>query len=278
MSDIYSIKPAPPHHVSSKSPFDRSTATGGTHTGELNIEGMEWFTKDWSDYEEHSGGGRPSLLRRLIIGPEDLPVTEVPDELLDKEAGVAGNLMGAIWKFGYKQVMTGITGEKLSEELMRSLLVIPGTRIYHGVKFPDSKWADVDHIIVNGNKIVIVDTKHWKAGDYWWTDEKTIQRHPSAMNIKNNMSHVLEHYSKTFPKCEVKARLLIHSTSERPLVFRNTYRGGLLNKTRKVSTPMVTPQEFFTEIGGWLAEEANGWVNEKVLTHLKQDLKAAPVG
>ncbi|MBC9705957.1 MAG: hypothetical protein H9W81_13495 [Enterococcus sp.] len=44
------------------------------------------------------------------------------------------------------------------------------------------------------------------------------------------------------------------------------------------SVPLTTAQEFFDEIGTWLADGADGSLNENILKTIKSELKAAPAG
>ncbi|MBC9705956.1 MAG: NERD domain-containing protein [Enterococcus sp.] len=229
MEKLYAINPAPKHHNWSKSPFDPATATGGSHTGSLDIEGMEWFTKDWSGISEHFRVAKPlSFFKRLFGAKPSYEKTPLRGSFTDKEFGAAGNLHGAMWKFGYHAVIVGEAGEHLSEQLLRSLLVIPGTRIFHGVKFPGSKTADIDHVIVNGDKIVLVDSKNWKGGDYWWSDSKTVERYAGGRTDKFTM-HLpvaLDHYKNKFKGHQTRGIVLVHASNEKRQVFRNNYPVG----------------------------------------------------
>lgn len=278
MGNIYSPKPAPANHRSSNSPFDCSTATGGTHTGALNIRQMKWHRKKWTKTAEYAGEKRKkvSFLSRLFGNSSVPQPAPVPSHLVPRELGTAGNLHGAIWKFGYGSVVAGEEGEKITQQMLQNLLVIPGTRIFHGMKFPGSNTADVDHIVVNGNKMVIIDTKNWKSGDYWWEDANTVRRYSQGKttDFTNHMPHVLEHYSTLFKGCEIRSRILVHCPSDKRQLFRNTYFVGRYRRFAPV--PLVTPREFFQEIGDWFAADADGWINEDVLNQLLADLKTTP--
>lgn len=276
MEKLYRTKPAPKSSWS-KSPFDSTTATGGSHTGELNLEEMDWFTKDWSPMAEYLGEAqKPSFLKRLFGAKTTYVRNPIPPTYKDKEFGSAGNLHGAMWKFGYHAVMVGEAGEKLSEEMLTSLLVIPGTRIFHGVKFPGSEKADIDHVIVNGDKVVFVDTKNWKSGDYWWENPSTVRRYSGGkiMDFEIRMPFVLEHYARVFKGYQTRGVLLVHKTNDKRQLFRNTYPAG--RGYKNTPTPLTTAREFFEEIGEWLADGADGRINEEILNKIMADLKPAP--
>lgn len=85
--------------------------------------------------------------------------------------GEAGKLDDMRGKFGDYNVDRGIAGEKYTEKLLQELYRIPSVRLFHGLKFPGSEKADVDHAILAGNTVIFIDSKQWSAGTYSFANE-----------------------------------------------------------------------------------------------------------
>lgn len=61
------------------------------------------------------------------------------------------------------QLEAGIKGEqRVADELERIAANYPNTYIFHSVKLPGHV-GDMDHIVVQGNRVLLVDSKNWKA-------------------------------------------------------------------------------------------------------------------
>ncbi len=53
-------------------------------------------------------------------------------------------------------------GEHLTAELLsRYLTRLPGVRIFHGLSWPDSVFADIDHAVLCGRRLVLIESKVW---------------------------------------------------------------------------------------------------------------------
>lgn len=188
--------------------------------------------------------------------------------------GQAGQLDDAIDKFGEQAVALGAAGENFTAELMENLLAIPGTRIFHGLEFPGSANADVDHAIINGDKIVFVDSKLWKAGDYSWSWDGVINQKSGGVNTKinTNFHHAVLGYSKNLPEAQIRSRILIHSASGRAVNIDNRGAGNHANGKEPV-TEMITAQQFFEETGDWFSESTPGRINKPLVSALYSKLK-----
>lgn len=82
--------------------------------------------------------------------------------------GAPGGVGGAVDKFGSQAVNAGVAGERSTAALLDLLLRIPGVTIYHGLKFPGSDTADVDHAVVHGRRVFLIDSKQYRSGEYRW--------------------------------------------------------------------------------------------------------------
>jgi hypothetical protein len=92
----------------------------------------------------------------------------IPAGLLDTRIhGVPGaGLVDTLNRFGENNVSLGLLGEQITATLLTELLEIPAVHIVHGLKFPGSKGADIDHAVVAGNRIALIDSKLWSSGSY----------------------------------------------------------------------------------------------------------------
>lgn len=251
MGDIYSIKPAP-KNASPKSSLDIKKATGGTYTGALDLSSMDWFTANWPLYQ----------------GTADAEKTASVEKLLTPQGGD--------YEDPYADSHPGIKGKRLSADLLESLLVIPGTRIFHGLRFPGAAngLVEINHIVVNANKVVIVDSKYWKGGDYLWSNDAEVLRYSSGKEdtFPIRTKEALTHYADLFKTAEVRAYSLVHSPAGQHQVFRNLYESES-GETLRATTPLVTPKEFFEDVGTWLNDGADGRSYEAIFTQLTKDLK-----
>lgn len=204
------------------------------------------------------------------------PLVKIPDQVIlhTKVWGTAGDLSGATDKFGARNVALGQAGELFTAELMEQLLRIPGTRIFHGLQFPGSNNADVDHAIVNGNKIVFVDSKLWKAGDYSWNPDGTIVRRngSSSTEIQSNFHTAIMGYYQRLPHLQMRSNILIHPASGKPMTIDN---GKKLTgkKTKAPVTLMVTAQQFLEDTGAWFSEGTPGVIDKDLIHYLCSKLK-----
>jgi len=86
------------------------------------------------------------------------------NEVLDASARVFG-IPGASLAFanlGKEQLEAGIKGEKRVAEALEAIVAeLPDTYVFHSVKIP-GRLGDIDHLVVRGNTVVLVDSKNWK--------------------------------------------------------------------------------------------------------------------
>jgi hypothetical protein len=65
-----------------------------------------------------------------------------------------------------QQAAAGIAGEQASARLLETILAIPGCKLLHGLAWPGHPNADVDHALVCGRTVALIDSKLWKPGIY----------------------------------------------------------------------------------------------------------------
>lgn len=187
--------------------------------------------------------------------------------------GNVGDLSDATDIFGARNVALGQAGEQFTAELMEQLLRIPGTRIFHGLQYPGSLNADVDHAIVNGDKIVFVDSKLWKAGNYSWLWDGVILRKNGEEETKIDTSfhHAIETFHRKMAGVQIRSNILIHSASGKPVNIDNS--NSEKSHGDGPETRMVTAQQFLAETGEWFSEGKPGYLNKFALKYLHSNLK-----
>lgn len=200
-----------------------------------------------------------------------VPVKEIKNT---RVWGIPGQLDDAVEKFGEQNVALGAAGEKFTAEMMEQLLKIPGTRIFHGLKFPGSDVADVDHAIVNGDKIVFIDSKMWAGGDYRWNRAGLIIRENSGdiTRIDTNFHYAVESYAKMIPEAQIRGRILIHSAYGKAISVDNTE--AMRSRNGKTpETELAQAQTLFEEIGQWFTEGKPGYINKSIMRMLYKNMK-----
>jgi hypothetical protein len=71
-------------------------------------------------------------------------------------------------KFGAQRSELGNKGEQLtSAQLDAVIRSRPQAAVFHRIKLPKRRGVDVDHVIVAGTTVVVIDSKLWKGGTYW---------------------------------------------------------------------------------------------------------------
>lgn len=93
--------------------------------------------------------------------PEITPQPDVP--LYEQRVfGTPGASLLNAHNLDWEARQAGIDGEaRVAAELERLAAFYPNTYIFHSVKLP-GKLGDIDHLVVQGNKMLLVDSKNWK--------------------------------------------------------------------------------------------------------------------
>lgn len=148
--------------------------------------------------------------------------------------------------FGRPGVERDEAGERLSAQLMsRYLTRLPGARIFHGLAWPDSVFADVDHAVLCGRRLVLVESKMWLPGHYSTDEDGALWRDDHRfLGGATRLSESLAAYQEMLPEVEVRGALIVYPS-----------RAGVITVDEDVSVPVMTPDQFVLRIGAWLAAE-----------------------
>lgn len=184
--------------------------------------------------------------------------------------GVPGDLSDAIDKFGEDNVEKGSLGEKKMALLLEELLSIPGTRIFHGLKFPGSNTADVDHAVINGNKIAFIDSKMWTGGNFSWGAYDVIvqQKGRWRTDRSSNFSAAVGKLNQLAPeKTEVIGYICIYSNDNTLVNVNNEGHETAL-------VHLATPEMTIREIGNWFLDTKDlGTIDRNLMNFLLYQMK-----
>jgi xanthosine utilization system XapX-like protein len=174
-------------------------------------------------------------------------------------------------QYGVHQVYgrPGIGSEHRAEQLTAEVLTryltrLPGARIFHGLAEPGSVFADVDHAVLCGRRLVLIESKMWLPGHYDVDEAGELWRndHPFRGGAAR-LGKQLRIFQQLWPELEIRGVLLIYPT--RPGEITTDYQGAGI-------APMV-PADFVREVGGWLATDP-GTVDRKAFTAVLAQLVA----
>ena len=113
--------------------------------------------------------------------------------------------------FSEHNVQAGIAGEQATAEALNCLLKTPGMYVYHGLKFALDSDADIDHAVVYGDRVALIDSKLWPTDLYEWVNPSMI-RQGDGRQRSVHMDKALANY-KTYTgdtKATLKAWVCIH--------------------------------------------------------------------
>lgn len=182
-------------------------------------------------------------------------------------AGTPGDLGDALSKFTTLNVAKGIVGEKLTYGLLGWLSQTPGVRVFNGMRFPGSANGDVDHIVVCGKKLALIDSKLWMPARYAWQPNGSILRTAGTIskNMDNHMPNAVAAYQQLFPGFQVAGWVLIHPNGDpADLAVDNTYA---------TSVRLADAQTTMAETYRWLTSDHTGEVDRRDLARLYQWMK-----
>jgi hypothetical protein len=149
--------------------------------------------------------------------------------------------------------------ERLTADLLaRYLTRIPGVRICHGLAAEEgSVFADLDHAVLCGHRLVLIESKLWLPGHY--EVDKTGEVLRNGHLFRGGAVHLAERlatYRALLPDIEVRGALLIYPSRAGEI----TVGDGNAH----------TPERFVVEIGEWLATQASTVDREALRTLLRQ--------
>ncbi|HVV13889.1 J domain-containing protein [Amycolatopsis sp.] len=155
---------------------------------------------------------------------------------------------GKVTVFGRPGADADQWGERLTAELLaRYLTRLPNVRVFHGLSLPGSVFADVDHAVLAGKRLVLVESKTWLPGHYGADDDGTLWRDDRL--FRGGATRLIEAigaYRELLPGVEVRGALVIYPSRAGEITTEADF---------EVPAPPMTPEQFVRDIGAWLAAE-----------------------
>lgn len=137
--------------------------------------------------------------------------------------------------------------QQLSADVLEQYLTrLPGVRIFHGLAWPGSVFSDVDHAVLCGDRLVLVESKTWLPGHYERDSEGVLWRNGHRFRGgTSRLADAVASFAELVPDVEVRGAVLVYPN--RAGAITTGYPGDL------AESPM-TPEEFVRDVGRWLAE------------------------
>jgi hypothetical protein len=156
-------------------------------------------------------------------------------------------------EFGARQVFgkpgddTDQVAERLTAALLTTYLTrMPGVRVFHGLAWPGSVFADVDHAVLCGRRLVLIESKTWLPGHYttddtgFWRDNRPFRGGGSLLPDGVNA------FQELLPDVDVRGVLIVYPSRDGEITT---------DEPADADIPPMTPEQFVHEIGAWLAVE-----------------------
>ncbi|SDZ39210.1 Nuclease-related domain-containing protein [Amycolatopsis xylanica] len=148
---------------------------------------------------------------------------------------------GHATEFGKVGVDADQIGERRTAELLRRYFTqLPEVRIFHSLALPGSVFADIDHAVLVGKRLVLVQSKSWPPGHYEMDEESLYRNGNRFRGGSSSLPEAIAEYKRLLPGVEVTGALLIYPN-----------RAGVVTADADL---LMTPEQFVIEVGDWLAE------------------------
>lgn len=139
-------------------------------------------------------------------------------------------------------------GERLTAELLeRYLTRLSSVRIFHGLAWPGSVFADVDHAVLAGRRLVLIESKTWLPGHYGADEDGTLWRDDRLFRGgATRLPEAIAAYREFLPGVEIRGALIVYPSRAGEITTEEDF---------DLPAPPMTPEQFVEEIGGWLAAQ-----------------------
>ena len=187
-----------------------------------SIQGLMWWTviavaPAWISWRR-----RP----KPLLAATDLLPLEV---LMAGAHGVPGRGL-TVQRFG-ANAAPGIEGERRTARLIEASVLpgLPAARLINGLRWPGTRAADIDHVVLAGNRIAVIDSKLWTDGKYSWDNSRLLRDGVDMEPFK--LIAAVNSLRAKFPGFEIHGWVVLHSRNgdpNRPFIAPHSdpWRGG----------------------------------------------------
>jgi|GEM_PF-6515166 len=162
------------------------------------------------------------------------------------------------------------TGAADTAAALESLVAVPGTRIFHGLRIPGEPDIHVDHAVLNGGRLVLVESVVWPAGRYRWVNDREMAQTPSRRATVRPVRVADLHGNRTVAKLckELRVQIAVWPESAGTVEFTP---GAEVSPT---GVHVGGAGESVAQIRAWLAAgELAGHVDRAIVARLRRMLE-----
>ncbi|WP_019808253.1 J domain-containing protein [Saccharomonospora halophila] len=140
--------------------------------------------------------------------------------------------------------------ERLTAHLCeRYLTRLPGVRLFHGVSLPGSVYADVDHAVLCGRRLVLVESKRWLPGHYTTDADGRLCRNGRIFRGGGTrLAESIDAFRELLPEVEIRGALVLYPSRSGEITTDPHTR-------MSDGTVVLTPERFVRRIGDRLAAD-----------------------
>ncbi|MGH3861523.1 J domain-containing protein [Actinokineospora sp.] len=178
----------------------------------------------------------------------------------------------ALAEFGERTVFGVADDEPVGERLTSEMLVnylarLPGARVFHGLSRPGSVFADIEHAVLCGHRLVLVESKLWLPGHYEIDDDGSLWRNGHAFRGgTTNLFHAVAAFQDHLPDVDVRGVLLLYPNRRGPLTADDAPGLGV---------SAMVPDQFVQDIGDWLSVDC-ALVDQRILRKVRARVVREP--
>lgn len=165
-----------------------------------------------------SGGQGTSPTRAYENRTQDL--VGLPQRGIGVYGTPGAGLSQAVKLFGAAKVAAGVEGEEATSRLLSAHFrnATSPVALVNSIQFAGSKTADVDHALISGKKVFLIDSKKYRDGKYMATSSNTVTVNSTDGKTRTkrvNMDAALKNYRQILPRASFpKAYVIMHTKGE----------------------------------------------------------------
>ena len=167
--------------------------------------------------------------------------------------GTPGASLAKATTMAHDAVQAGLQGERTTATILNA--IDADVHVFHSLRVPGFASGDVDHAVVTGNKLVLIDSKQWKAGFYWSLGGRVFRgRHRYKPAEKRTFAAASKAFGAKFKVS--KALVVVHTRGPVSLRFLRApgvefvTPGQLVRKLGKLRSADLAVS---SALGSWLA-------------------------